>query len=146
MKRILMIFSFVSVSLFSFCQTNVNYNFTKSFTLTEWYDVKSAISYDLVTYKCSQDVLDISENLLSSPVKCKITYNAKNKLLVLGLTTKKGYDNTNFDDIILEKKNIHNGESYSIIFKEGEVKFTFMRFDIHNNNTCTIYEFERVKY
>ena len=63
MKRILMIFSFVSASLFSFCQTNVNYNFTKSFALTEWYEVKSAISYDLVTYKCSQDVLDISENL-----------------------------------------------------------------------------------
>lgn len=141
MKKFLMILIFVSISVFSFAQTTVNTSFTKSFTITEWYEVNTSMSYDLISDTYVQNILDISDNILNSNEKGKLVYNAKNKSIILSLTNENGTDNINFKRCIIKKKNIDNGVSYDIVLVVGSVKGLVMRLNIKNDNTCTLIQF-----
>lgn len=142
MKKFLMILIFVSISVFSFAQTTVNTSFTKSFTITEWYEVNTSMSYDLVSDTYTQKTLDISDNILYSNVKGKLVYNIKNKTAILTLTNENGTGNIDFKNkYIIKKNNIDNGVSYDIIYSVNSIKWVVMRFNIKNDNTCTLIQF-----
>ena len=144
MKKFLMILIFVSISVFSFAQTTVNTSFTKSFTLTEWYEVESSVYYDLLSDTYKQKTSDISDNILDSNLKGKLIYNIKNKTAILTLTNENGTGNINFKNkYIIKKHNIDNGISYDIVFSINSTEWVAMRLNIRNDNTCSLIEFKR---
>ena len=143
MKKFLMILIFVSISVFSFAQTTVNTSFTKSFTITEWYEVESYVYYDSLSDTYKQKTLNISDNILNSNLKTKLTYNIKNKTAILTSTNEYGTGNINFKNkYIIKKNNIDNGISYDIVFSINSTEWVAMRLNIRNDNTCSLIEYK----
>lgn len=143
MKKFIFTVLFCCVAIFSFGQTIVNTNFTKSFTITEWYEVESYVYYDLVSDTYKQKTLDISDNILNSNLKGKLIYNIKNKTAILTLTNENGTGDINFKHkYIIKKKNIDNGISYDIVYSINSTEWVAMRLNIRNDNTCSLIEFK----
>ena len=143
MKKFLMILIFVSISVFSFAQTTVNTSFTKSFTITEWYEAEQFVYYDLLSDTYKQKTTDISDNILNSNLKGKLIYNIKNKTAILTLTNENGTGNINFKNkYIIKKNNIDNGISYDIVFSINSTEWVAMRLNIRNDNTCSLIEYK----